>query len=170
MGLVRLLRSVPCVRPTRCGQLAAMFRLVTSGSPPSLVLPAELQFHLFLSHVWSTAQDQNALIKRRLQAVMPGVRVFLDGASSVNSIPRPLGASRLCLLARVAYVLPTCHQNGRWVVAPCGSGRSRGLQRHRPAHRAGELTPHATHAGSDVPRALSLRPLLLTLPTHAAHD
>jgi hypothetical protein len=33
---------------------------------------------MFLSHVWATAQDQVAVIKRQLQALLPGVRVFLD--------------------------------------------------------------------------------------------
>jgi len=49
-----------------------------SGSPPELTMAPEYRFHLFLSHVWSSAQDQVAVIKRRLQLLLPGVRVFLD--------------------------------------------------------------------------------------------
>ena len=31
-----------------------------------------------MSHVWSTGQDQCAVIKRQLQLLMPGVIIFLD--------------------------------------------------------------------------------------------
>ena len=30
------------------------------------------------SHIWSTGQDQCAVIKRQLQLLLPGVIVFLD--------------------------------------------------------------------------------------------
>ena len=33
-------------------------RLASSGRPPMLALPKKQHFHLFLSHVWSTGQDQ----------------------------------------------------------------------------------------------------------------
>lgn len=35
-----------------------IIRLAATGHPPVLDLPAELHFHIFLSHVWSTGQDQ----------------------------------------------------------------------------------------------------------------
>ena len=35
-------------------------------------------FHLFLSHVWTTAQDQCRLLKKRLQHLVPVMRIFLD--------------------------------------------------------------------------------------------
>lgn len=35
-------------------------------------------FHLFLSHVWGTGQDQMRVIKQRLKEMMPTVAVFLD--------------------------------------------------------------------------------------------
>jgi hypothetical protein len=35
-------------------------------------------YHIFLSHVWATGQNQMRSVKDRLQAVLPGVRVFLD--------------------------------------------------------------------------------------------
>ena len=34
-------------------------------------------YHLFLSHVWSTAQDQVRIIKQRLLEMMPALQVFL---------------------------------------------------------------------------------------------
>ena len=40
--------------------------------------PPAIKYHLFLSHIWSTGQDQCATIKRQLQLVLPGVSIFLD--------------------------------------------------------------------------------------------
>jgi len=36
------------------------------------------QFHLFLSHVWGSGQDQMRIVKTRLIEMMPDVKVFLD--------------------------------------------------------------------------------------------
>ena len=46
--------------------------------PPELSLRSNHLFHLFLSHVWSSGQDQMAVMKRSLQRLLPGVRIFLD--------------------------------------------------------------------------------------------
>ena len=37
-----------------------------------------MTWHLFLSHIWGTGQDQCAAIKRNLQLLLPGVSIFLD--------------------------------------------------------------------------------------------
>mgnify|MGYP002630129895 CR=1 FL=1 len=53
--------------------------MVASGDPPTLALCEGERYHLFLSHVWSTAQDQVAVIKRQLTLMMPvGLQIFLD--------------------------------------------------------------------------------------------
>ena len=52
--------------------------LTSSGTPPELSLFPDMQWHLFLSHVWSSGQDQVAIIKRKLQLLIPGIQVFLD--------------------------------------------------------------------------------------------
>lgn len=49
-----------------------------SNAPPNLGFNEGMRWHLFLSHVWSSAQDQVAVIKRRLQILLPGVEIFLD--------------------------------------------------------------------------------------------
>ena len=43
--------------------------------PP--VIP-DSNYHLFLSHVWSTAQDQMRVVKHRLLEMIPALVVFLD--------------------------------------------------------------------------------------------
>jgi len=37
-----------------------------------------LKWHTFVSHIWSSGQDQSALIKRQLALLLPTIRVFLD--------------------------------------------------------------------------------------------
>ena len=44
--------------------------------PPAL--DVELCYHFFISHVWSTGQDQARAIKQSLLQALPGVHVFLD--------------------------------------------------------------------------------------------
>ena len=53
-------------------------RLVTNGQVPELKLDAGHRYHLFLSHVWSSGQDQMATVKRELQLLLYSVSVFLD--------------------------------------------------------------------------------------------
>ena len=40
--------------------------------------PPEKGYHLFLSHVWSTGQDQMRIVKQRLLEMMPDLSVFLE--------------------------------------------------------------------------------------------
>ena len=44
-------------------------------APP---LPDGTDFHLFLSHVWGTGQDQMRIVKQQLLEMMPDLSVFLD--------------------------------------------------------------------------------------------
>jgi len=52
--------------------------LVDSGEQPSLSLETGKRWHLFLSHIWSSGQDQVANIKRKLQLMLNGCQIFLD--------------------------------------------------------------------------------------------
>ena len=69
--LVVLFKTVSAVRmPT--------VRLTSSGRPPVLELSPECHFHGFISHCWGTGQDQTHTVVRRLQLLLPGVRIWLD--------------------------------------------------------------------------------------------
>ena len=35
-------------------------------------------FHIFLSHVWGTGQDQMRIVKQRLHEMVPSLQIFLD--------------------------------------------------------------------------------------------
>ena len=48
------------------------------GAAVPRVLVPPLQYHLFLSHVWGTGQDQARITKQRLVDALPGLQVFLD--------------------------------------------------------------------------------------------
>merc|ERR550514_1853618 len=68
---VLLFKTVSAVR-------APTIRLVTSDRPPTLELCPECHFHGFISHCWGTGQDQTHTVVRRLQLLLPGVRIWLD--------------------------------------------------------------------------------------------
>ena len=55
-----------------------IIKLTSTLATPELSLQKEHVWHLFLSHVWGTGQDQCATIKRQLNLLMPGVKIFLD--------------------------------------------------------------------------------------------
>lgn len=66
------------ITQTAAGPELPEIRLVETDQPPELSIKPGCRWHLFLSHTWSSAQDQCATIKRQLQLILPGVRVFLD--------------------------------------------------------------------------------------------
>lgn len=53
-------------------------RLQRTKAPPDLPLADGHRWHMFLSHTWSTGQDQCATIRRQLKIMLPGASVFLD--------------------------------------------------------------------------------------------
>ena len=57
---------------------APIIRLKATKAPPELKLRPEHRWHMFLSHIWGSGQDQCATIKRQLNLVLPGISIFLD--------------------------------------------------------------------------------------------
>ena len=53
-------------------------RYKDSGVPVLLPLPEGKTHHLFISHIWTTGQDQARVLQGRLQAMLPGLMVWLD--------------------------------------------------------------------------------------------
>jgi hypothetical protein len=53
-------------------------RLVSNGLVPELKREKRQRYHLFLSHVWSSGQDQMATLKRELQLLIYDINIFLD--------------------------------------------------------------------------------------------
>ena len=97
------------------GNRMQVVRLSRSAEVPELGLGKEIEYHLFLSHrerrwrvqphcrkcpecvpslmdwappgliVWASGQDQAAVIKRRTQVLLPGIKVFL-GEKALPSV------------------------------------------------------------------------------------
>ena len=67
-------KPTPTPRPSQ----VPTFRLLSTGNRPDLALAKGHKWHLFLSHIWGTGQDQCATIKRQLSLLLTGVSVFLD--------------------------------------------------------------------------------------------
>lgn len=53
-------------------------RVRAQRAPPELTLDGDEKFHVFLSHIWRSGQDQAASIKRMLTLLLPSIRIFLD--------------------------------------------------------------------------------------------
>jgi hypothetical protein len=79
------------VRALAFSQSIPILRDRQTMEPPVLLLGPGERYHLFLSHVWSTGQDQCAVIKRQLQLLLPGVVIFLDvdGIRPLPALPFP---------------------------------------------------------------------------------
>ena len=50
----------------------------STGQTPKLELPEGCHYHVFLSHVWSTGQAKTHAIVRKMQLLLPGLKVWLD--------------------------------------------------------------------------------------------
>ena len=57
---------------------ARLLRYQKDGAPIDAPPIKEEGFHLFLSHVWGTGQDQMRIIKQRLLEMILDIKVFLD--------------------------------------------------------------------------------------------
>ena len=69
-------------------------------------LPTGKTHHLFISHVWGTAQDQARVLRSRLQSVVPGVRVWLDveDLTDISALEEAVDASdTLLVLVTAGY-------------------------------------------------------------------
>jgi uncharacterized membrane protein YbaN (DUF454 family) len=74
VGLVLVVAAWAMMRTLVVKQI----RLVGSKEMPTLTLKKEHKFHTFLSHIWSTGQDQCRGIKGQLLLLLPGLHCFLD--------------------------------------------------------------------------------------------
>ena len=75
--LLFLILSVMIILKAYSSSKATTLRL-KNGKEPSVTLAPEHKYHTFVSHIWSTGQDQAAVIKRQICALLPTARVFLD--------------------------------------------------------------------------------------------
>ena len=90
----------------------ATVRELRTDKMPELTLELGLAYHAFLSHVWSSGQDQCAVIKRQLRHLLPGIRVFLDvdDLTDISMLEAYIehSASIVVFLSKVQARMPRC--------------------------------------------------------------
>jgi len=75
--------------------------LESTNEMPELTFgSSKTKFHLFLSHIWMTGQDQVAVIKRQLNLLLPGISVFLDvdNLQEIGNLEQYVAASQCVLI------------------------------------------------------------------------
>lgn len=94
------------------------FQLTATGEAPRLELARSKRWHLFISHSWAN-QDAAATIKRQMQLLLPGVRIFLDidDLDSIEALERHVGESAAMLLFLGSYKYFTSDNCKREVAA-----------------------------------------------------
>ena len=77
-----------------------VIRGIADNQLPELSIGNEMRYHLFLSHIWSSGQDQVAIIKRQLQLLLPGIVVFLDvdDLEEIGNLEQYITASQCVLV------------------------------------------------------------------------
>ena len=78
VGVTLLFFLIGAVFSARHAKEVPKIRLVSTNQPPELSVGMGITWHLFNSHIWSTGQDAVAVIKKQLQILLPGIKIFLD--------------------------------------------------------------------------------------------
>ena len=97
---VLTLMSIFAVQQVIIAASKPVLRLSRTQQKPALTLDPRHQWHLFLSHVWGTGQDQCATIKRQLCILLPGVSIFLDvdDLRDIGELETYVDKSAVCML------------------------------------------------------------------------
>ena len=117
-------------------------RLVATGKVPELKLEAEMRYHLFLSYVWSSGQGQMSTVKRELQLLLNGIRVFLDvdEQEEIGQLETYVRQSQsvLLFLSKGYFFSENCRKE---IAATLASGNPIMLLRETDPNRGGSPIP-----------------------------
>jgi hypothetical protein len=58
--------------------LTPTVQIISTRNAPHLELPHDCESHIFMSHVWATGQAKTHAISRKLQLLLPSLKVWLD--------------------------------------------------------------------------------------------
>ena len=97
-------------------------RLQRTKAPPDLPLADGHMWHMFLSHIWSTGQDQCATIKRQLRIMLPGASVFLDvdNLKSIDALEEYVAQSSVVMIfASKGYFQSKSKRHAAYMQPPC---------------------------------------------------
>jgi len=73
-----VLAALMAAQQVAVAALVPVIKLSATKSVPDLPLRPKHLWHMFLSHIWGSGQDQCATIKRQLKLLLHDVKVFLD--------------------------------------------------------------------------------------------
>ena len=75
-------------------------KLQSTNEKPILDLPSNCEFHVFVSHVWSTGQDKSHMIVGKLRKYLPGIKVWIDVEclTNIGSLESSVGASAVIII------------------------------------------------------------------------
>jgi hypothetical protein len=124
-------------RARRLGAKARRLRYVHNDGDVSLAPLEPRRYHLFLSHVWGSGQDQMRVVKQRLLEMLPDAQVFLD----VDDLQEGRGAE---YVDRCEATLVFC-SDGYFFSPNCMRELMRALQLGKPIIAL--LEPDRKHGG-----------------------
>jgi len=77
-----------------------ILQLHSTSGPPVLSIQHNMHWHLFLSHIWGSGQDQCATIKRQLSLLLPDVSIFLDidDLESIDKLEEYIEGSQVIMI------------------------------------------------------------------------
>jgi len=100
---------------------APTIRLEETHAPPDLQLQEGHRWHMFLSHIWGTGQDQCATIKRQLCLLLPDVSIFLDvdDLESIDALEEYVDATAVIMIfvSKGYFKSGNCLREARCTVA-----------------------------------------------------
>jgi len=102
IGVVSVLTFLSVVAAQQITKAARVpiIRLRASRETPLFKLAPTEKWHLFLSHVWGTGQDQCATIKRQTSIMLPHASIFLDtdDLKDIGALEEYIDQSRLIMV------------------------------------------------------------------------
>ena len=79
---------------------ADIVKMISMVHAPHLELPDHCSFHVFMSHVWATGQARIHVIVRKMQLLLPRLKVWLDvdNLNDTSKLENWVGASAVILI------------------------------------------------------------------------
>ena len=76
-------------------------KVASTGSKPNLdLLPSYCSYHLFVSHVWSSGQAKTHAVVRKIQWLLPEMKIWLDSdeLKSISNLEESVAESAIFIL------------------------------------------------------------------------
>jgi hypothetical protein len=100
-------------------------KLVNTGGKPNLDLPRYCTFHLFVSHVWSSGQAKTHAVVRKIQWLLPEIKIWLDTdeLKNIGNLEESVAESAIFVLS---------YSKGYFRSTNCRRELHTAMQEHKP--------------------------------------